>query len=172
MNIIGHAIDEDPRRILVLYPTTGQAEKWSKETLDQELFEATPGLHHMVRGGRRDASNTILHKIFPGGMLNAFGGNAPGEMRRAKGNLLFADEIDALQAVKSDEGDQLDIFWMRGSEYPDAIKIAGFPARGREDPNDYHDGHGSDQDSKPIAKLLRPVEGDHRFDCAGRGMAG
>ena len=124
MNIIGHAIDEDPRRILVLYPTTGQAEKWSKETLDQELFEATPGLHHMVRGGRRDASNTILHKIFPGGMLNAFGGNAPGEMRRAKGNLLFADEIDALQAVKSDEGDQLDIFWMRGSEYPDAIKIA------------------------------------------------
>lgn len=45
-------------------------------------------------------------------------------MRRAKGNLLFADEIDALQQSKSDEGDQLGVFWMRGSEYADCIKLA------------------------------------------------
>lgn len=78
----------------------------------------------LIRGGRRNSSNTILHKLFPGGLINIFGGNAPGEMRRAKGNLLFADEVDALQEQTGDEGDQLEIFWMRGSEYSDAIKIA------------------------------------------------
>jgi phage terminase large subunit GpA-like protein len=124
MNIIGHSIAENPRRILTLYPTTSQAEKWSKETLEKELFESTPQLQWLVRGGRRDSSNTILHKLFPGGLINIFGGNAPGEMRRAKGNLLFADEVDALMSQTGDEGDQLQIFWMRGSEYPDTIRIA------------------------------------------------
>jgi len=124
MNIIGHAIDEAPRRILALYPTTSQAEKWSKETLEKELFAPTPSLRWLERGGRRDSSNTILHKLFPGGLINIFGGNAPGEMRRAKGNLLFADEVDALQSSEKDEGDQLEIFWTRGSEYRDTIRIA------------------------------------------------
>lgn len=126
MNIIGHSIDEAPRKILCLYPTTSQAEKWSKETLEKELFETTPSLQWLVRGGRRNSSNTILHKLFPGGLMNIFGGNAPGELRRAKGNLLFADEVDALQSSKGkrDEGDQLSILWMRGSEYRDTIRIA------------------------------------------------
>lgn len=124
MNAIGHSIHSAPRRILVMYPTTSQAEKWSKETLERELFEPTPALDHMVRGGRRDGANTILHKMFPGGLLSVFGGNAPGELRRAKGSMLFADEVDALMADKSDEGDQLEILWMRGSEYPDTIRIA------------------------------------------------
>lgn len=124
MNIIGHAIDEAPRRILALYPTTSQAEKWSKETLEKELLAPTPSLRFLERGGRRDSSNTILHKLFPGGLLNVFGGNAPGELRRAKGNLLFADEVSALQSSEKDEGDQLEIFWTRGSEYRDTIRIA------------------------------------------------
>ena len=124
MNILGHAIDESPRRVLVMYPTTGQAEKWSKETFTKELCEQTPSLHYLVAGGKRQSHNTILHKVFPGGILNAFGGNAPGEMRRAKGNLLFADEIDALQETRKDEGDQLEVFWMRGSEYADCIRLA------------------------------------------------
>ena len=126
MNIIGHSIDEAPRKILALYPTTSQAEKWSKETLEKELFETTPSLQWLVRGGRRNSSNTILHKLFPGGLINIFGGNAPGELRRAKGNLLFADEVDALQSSdgRRDEGDQLSILWMRGSEYRDTIRIA------------------------------------------------
>tara|TARA_R100000458_G_C8274851_1_gene249834 strand:+ start:1454 stop:3364 length:1911 start_codon:yes stop_codon:yes gene_type:complete len=126
MNILGHSISEAPRRILVLYPTTSQAEKWSKETLEKELFEPTPALQWLVRGGRRNSSNTILHKLFPGGLINIFGANSPGEMRRAKGSLLFCDEVDAIQESdgQRDEGDQLEIFWMRGSEYSDAIRIA------------------------------------------------
>lgn len=124
MNIVGHGIAEKPRKILVMYPTISAAEKWSKETLMTGLVEPTPEIDALLGdgGGRRKSSNTILHKMFPGGLLNAFGSNVPTEMRRAKGNLLLADEIDAFETAG--EGDPLEVFWVRGSEYPDTIKIA------------------------------------------------
>lgn len=135
MNILGHGIAESPRRILVMYPTISQAEKWSKETLMSELVAPTPEVDCLIGdgAGRRKSGNTILHKLFPGGLMNIFGSNAPGEMRRAKGNLLAADEIDSIVGSESDEGDPLEIFWVRGSEYADAIKIAAsYPSvRGR-----------------------------------------
>jgi len=124
LNAIGHSIDAAPRRILVMFPTTSQGEKFSKETCERELFEPTSSLRWLVRGGKRDGSNTIMHKMFPGGLMSIFGGNAPGELRRSKGNFLFADEVDALQSDKADEGDQLEILWVRGSEYPDTIRVA------------------------------------------------
>jgi phage terminase large subunit GpA-like protein len=124
MNAIGHAIDAAPRRILVMYPTTSQAEKWSKETLSRELLAPTPSLEWLSHSGARNPDNRILHKLFPGGALTAVGGNAMGELRRAKASFLFADEVSALSTEKSDEGDQLEILWMRGSEYPDTIRIA------------------------------------------------
>jgi phage terminase large subunit GpA-like protein len=126
MNIIGHAIAEVPRRILVMYPSISQAEKWSKETLSSELVNPTPELSELIGDGdgKRKSGNTILHKIFPGGLLNAFGASSPGEARRAKGNLIIADEIDAFPSTQTDEGDILKILWVRGSEYPDTIRIA------------------------------------------------
>ena len=110
MNILGHAVTESPRRILVMYPTISQAEKWSKETLMSEMVAPTPELDDLIGdgAGRRKSGNTILHKLFPGGVMNIFGSNAPGEMRRAKGNLLIADEIDAIVGAESDEGDALE----------------------------------------------------------------
>jgi phage terminase large subunit GpA-like protein len=107
MSALGYCIEHDPRRILVMYPTVSQAEKWSKETLNKELVECIEPIRKMLGGqmGKRNADNTILHKVFPGGLLNIFGANSPGEMRRAKGNFLFADEIDAFQSKESDEGE-------------------------------------------------------------------
>lgn len=135
MNIIGHGIAESPRRILVMYPTISQAEKWSKETLMNELVHPTPDLDDLIGDGkgRRKSGNTILHKLYPGGLMNIFGSNAPGEMRRAKGNLICADEIDAIVSNDGDEGDALEILWVRGSEFDDCIKIAAsYPSiRGR-----------------------------------------
>ena len=130
-NIIGHGTAERPRRILVMYPTISQAEKWSKETYMEELVSSTPELFELVGdgAGRRKSGNTILHKMFPGGLLSIFGANSPGEMRRAKGNLILADEIDAIAANEGDEGDPLDILKVRGSEYSDTIQIyASYPS--------------------------------------------
>ena len=130
LNAIGWCIDQQPRRILSLWPTNSNAEKWSKDNLTGELFDETPCLHHLGgKTGKRNASNTILHKSFPGGLIDIFGANAPGDMRRAKGNLLYGEEIDAIGEEMTDEGDQLAIFNKRGDEFPDTIRIfASYPA--------------------------------------------
>ena len=130
LNAIGYFIDQEPRRILSLWPTEKHAEKFSKDNLVGELFDPTVPLQYLgTKASRRTGGNTILHKLFPGGLIDMFGANAPGDMRRAKGNLLYADEIDAIQESESDEGDQLAIFNKRGDEYPDTIKVfASYPS--------------------------------------------
>lgn len=127
---IGYIIDQAPRRILSLWPTNSQAEKWSKDILCGELFNTTPCLNYLgSEAGKRIASNTLLHKLFPGGLIDMFGANAPGDMRRAKGSFLYAEEIDAIGQEVTDEGDQLAIFAKRGDEYPDTIRVcASYPS--------------------------------------------
>ena len=126
---IGYVIDQAPRRILSLWPTNAQGEKWSKDNLGGELLETTPALNFLANKGRRISSNTLLHKLFPGGLIDIFGANSPGDMRRAKGSFLYADEIDAIDSTITDEGDQLAIFNKRGDEYPDTIRVfASYPS--------------------------------------------
>lgn len=127
---MGYIIDQAPRRILSLWPTNSQAEKWSKDILCGELFNTTPCLNYLGNEtGKRVSSNTLLHKLFPGGLIDMFGANAPGDMRRAKGSFLYADEIDAIGQEVTDEGDQLAIFSKRGDEYPDTIRVsASYPS--------------------------------------------
>ncbi len=127
---LGYFIDQSPRRILSLWPTNSQAEKWSKDILTGELFDTTPPLHFLgSQTGRRLGSNTLLHKLFPGGLIDMFGANAPGDMRRAKGSLLYGEEIDAIEETSTDEGDQMAIFAKRGDEYPDTIRVwASYPS--------------------------------------------
>ena len=130
LNAIGYFIDQKPRRILNLWPTEKHAEMFSKDNLTGELFDTTPPLNYLgTKASRRTGSNTILHKVFPGGLMNMFGANAPGDMRRAKGNLLYAEEVDAIQESVSDEGDQLAIFRKRGDEFPDTTRVfASYPS--------------------------------------------
>ena len=127
---LGYIIDQMPRRCLSLWPTNSQAEKWSKDILTGELFDTTPPLYWLgTRATKRTGSNTLLHKTFPGGLIDIFGANAPGDMRRAKGSFLYADEIDAIETTETDEGDQLVIFDKRGDEYPDTIRVsASYPS--------------------------------------------
>lgn len=127
---IGYVIDQAPRRILSLWPTNSQAEKWSKDNLCGELLNTTPCLNFLGdQSGRRIGTQTILHKLFPSGLIDIFGANAPGDMRRAKGSFLYAEEIDAIDTTQTDEGDQLAIFSKRGDEYPDTIRVsASYPS--------------------------------------------
>lgn len=133
---LGYIIDQAPRRILSLWPTNSQAEKWSKDILCGELFNTTPCLNKYGDGSKkRTGGNTLLHKAFPGGLIDIFGANAPGDMRRAKGSCLYADEIDAVKTEETDEGDQLTIFNKRGDEYPDTYRwTASYPALKLLDP--------------------------------------
>ena len=130
LNWIGEGIDQNPGNYLYSWPTVGQAEKFSKDNLTGELFDETPCLNHLGSSSKsRFSGNTILHKQFTGGRITMFGMNSPGEMRRAKGNRLAGDEIDAVEETETDEGDPLAIFSKRGDEYPDVTRIwASYPS--------------------------------------------
>jgi phage terminase large subunit GpA-like protein len=125
LGAIGYCMSEAPRKILVMWPKIGDSEEWSKKHLMGELVDCTPALQNLIMDGRgrRLANNTILNKSFPGGYISMFGANVPGDFRRAKGNFLYADEIDAIAQAETDEGDQLRQFAVRGSEYPDTIQV-------------------------------------------------
>ncbi len=126
LNVLGYMIHQRPCRIGSMWPSLGQAKKWSKDDLWGSLIEPTQVLYNLFGGdaiGRRLSSNTILHKLFPGGLIDIVGANAPGDLRRMKARVLYADEIDAIGEILTDEGDQLAIFKKRGSEFADTIEI-------------------------------------------------
>ena len=130
-NVLGRTIHQKPCRIGVAWPTLGQAKKWSKDDFMGSLVEPTPELSALIgdNTGRRKSDNTLLHKIFAGGLIDMVGMNAPGDLRRMKYRLGYGDEIDAIIEIASDEGSQLDIFAKRGSEYADTMQIyCSYPA--------------------------------------------
>jgi phage terminase large subunit GpA-like protein len=127
---MGYIMDQSARDILSLWPTNNNAELFSKENLTIELLDCVPRLHWLgSKAKKRIRDNTLLHKRFHGGKISIIGANAPGDLRRAKGRFLAADEIDAMQETETDEGDILKIFDKRGDEFPDAIRTyASYPS--------------------------------------------
>jgi|GEM_PF-1388030 len=134
-NAIGFTIEHQPCRIGVMWPVEGDGKLWSKDDFMGSLVEPTASLSALIENsyGQRKSKSTLLHKQFPGGLLQILGANAPGRMRRMKARFLYADEIDAIIEISSDEGDQLKIFAKRGSEFPDCIQVyCSYPSlRGR-----------------------------------------
>lgn len=124
-NHIGYQIEQDPRRMIVAYPTDSQAEDFSKDNLDKQLIGPTPSLNEILPsgGGRRIAANTIHSKSFPGGKLDIVGLNVAGKLRKLKANWIYADEIDAIKDDTGDEGDKIEVLFRRGSEYHDTTQI-------------------------------------------------
>ena len=125
LTALGFIIVEQPCRIGVMWPVEGDGKLWSKDDFMGELVEPTPEIAALIADsrGQRKSAQTILHKQFTGGLLQILGANAPGRMRRMKARFLYADEIDAIIDISSDEGDQLAIFKKRGAEYPDTIEV-------------------------------------------------
>lgn len=118
---------EEPRRIGIMLPTSGQAETFMKSTVQAGgIDQCEPAFKVLGDGsGRRDKSNTILHKIYPGGELRACGSNAPTDIRTIIAGFLWGEEIDSIQekseTVQSEEGSAIDRFKKRGSEFEDSI---------------------------------------------------
>lgn len=144
LSALGFKIEHQPCRIGVMWPVEGDGKLWIKDDFMGELVEPNEPLQLLIGDarGQRDAKNTILHKRFRGGLLQVAGGNAPGRLRRMKARWLYGDEIDGLETMRMEtkdgrkgksEGDILEIFAKRGSEYADCTQIyCSYPSlRGR-----------------------------------------
>lgn len=118
--IINHAcafhMHYDPCPIMIVQPTIGDAEGYSKDEIAPMLRD-TPVLAGLVAdSNRRDSGNTILHKQFPGGQLRLVGADSPRGFRRVSVRFLAFDEVDGYAATAGEEGDQIKL-GIRRTEY-------------------------------------------------------
>jgi phage terminase large subunit GpA-like protein len=117
---LGYHMHHDPCPIMVVHPTIGDAEGYSKDEVAPMLRD-TPCLEGLVaETGRRDSGNTILHKTFPGGQLRMVGADSPRGFRRVSIRFIAFDEVDGYAPTAGEEGDQIKLgvkrteyFWNR-----------------------------------------------------------
>lgn len=125
-NLIGSVMEQNPRNILVVYPTLDSAKKWSKQFF-MPMVRSTPVLRRMIRDARsKESNNTILAKEFPGGTISAIGANSPSGFRQVQAPVVICDEIDAME--NGPEGDPVTLAFGRAENYPDSIQVVSSTA--------------------------------------------
>lgn len=142
INIAGYFIHQDPSSILLVQPSQGAAEDFSKERFAPTVA-ATPALRALVRTPRAlNSENTITHKDFPGGSLDFVGANSPTDLASRPRRIVLSDEIDKYPPSAGAEGDPLKLAEERASTYLDVGRgklvracsptVKGFSRIGRE----------------------------------------
>ncbi len=119
-NVIGYFIDQDPCSMLVVQPTIEDAAGYSKEEI-APMIRDTPCLSGKVRDVKtRSGDNTILHKMFPGGILSMVGANSARGFRRISRRVVLFDEVDGYPKSAGTEGSPIKLgikrteyFWNR-----------------------------------------------------------
>ncbi len=102
--IICYLIDLDPCSIMMTHPTTDMAEMFSKEKLASAIANVKPVSKKIVQKSR-NATSTILMKMFAGGFLRLAGANSPSSLASMSIRAYFGDEIDKYPASAGKEGD-------------------------------------------------------------------
>ena len=114
-NLEGREIEQNPRNILVVYPTLDGAKKWSKQFF-MPMVRGTPSLRRLIAKDKsKDADSTILAKTFPGGTIAAIGSNSRSAFRQVQAPVVFCDEIDAME--DGPEGDPVLLAFKRAENY-------------------------------------------------------
>ncbi len=104
-NWIGYVIDVAPGPMLSVSPTVEMAQKNSRTRIDTLIQESPVLLSKVAAPRAKDAGNTVLQKLFPGGVLALTGANSPVGLRSMPAKYIFLDEVDAYPEDCGGEGD-------------------------------------------------------------------
>ncbi|NJK56922.1 MAG: phage terminase large subunit family protein [Pleurocapsa sp. SU_5_0] len=116
--IICYLIDLDPCSMMMTQPTTDMAEMFSKEKLSSAITNVKPVAKKIVEKSR-NASSTILMKMFAGGFLRLAGANSPSSLASMSIRAYFGDEIDKYPASAGKEGDPVKLAIQRTETFWD-----------------------------------------------------
>jgi len=123
LNAMGFYSHKKPTPMLMVQPTVKTGERFSKERIAPTIRD-TPVLRAVFSPERsRDAQNTIMQKMYPGGYLAIVGANSPADLASRPVEVILADEIDRWPESAKSEGDPLTIVEKRTSTYPYTKKI-------------------------------------------------
>ena len=112
----GYFMAMDPSPILYVQSTLDMAESFSKDRLAPMLRDS-PTLTRLVDDKARDAGNTLLHKVFPGGHLTMAGANSAASLASRPIRVLLLDEVDRYPASAGAEGDPVNLAVARTSNF-------------------------------------------------------
>lgn len=108
-NVIGRFAHLDPCAIMMIQPTIDMAQDYSKTRI-APMIRDTKVLNTLFYDVKsRDANNTILSKVFPGGRLIMCGANSPAGLASRPIRILLADEVDRFPDSAGTEGDPADL---------------------------------------------------------------
>ena len=118
LNTIGYHMHHDPCPILMMQPTVDMAQAFSKDRVTAGLIQPTPALRGLVKDPKaRDASNTTLHKVFPGGALSLVGANSPSSLASRPIRVVLCDEVDRYPVSAGEEGDPISLAKRRAATF-------------------------------------------------------
>ena len=118
LNTIGYHMHHDPCPILVMQPTVDMAQSFSKDRVTAGLIRPTPALRGLVNDSRaKDANNTTLHKVFPGGALSLVGANSPSSLASRPIRIVLCDEVDRYPPSAGEEGDPISLAKRRAATF-------------------------------------------------------
>jgi phage terminase large subunit GpA-like protein len=126
-NIIGYCIAHQPAPMLLVHPTAGAAEAYSKERL-ADMIRTTPALRAVVQDKRIPGADgrpesTLSLKMFPGGFLALGGANTPNTFARWAARVAIGDDVDRFPAAINEEGDPADLLVNRTTTFHDGLSI-------------------------------------------------
>ena len=114
----------DPCGSCTVQPTTGYAEKYSRDTFNK-MLESIPVLRELFADSKwRDGTNSILEKYVNGASLSFLGANSPNGFRGWTYKVARADEVDGYPVMGAgNEGDQIQLLINRTIDYWDRLFI-------------------------------------------------
>ena len=94
MNMMAYMIDNDPGPAIFVLPTVDNGKDASKRRIAPMIRDTKPLRDKVASSKSRDSDNTVLKKIYPGGMLTITGSNSSASLASIPCRYVFGDERD------------------------------------------------------------------------------
>lgn len=105
INLMAYAIVQDPGSIHCIMPTLDMAEDFSKRRFASAIRDCRPLRSRIAEAKSRSGDNTIMKKIYPGGILSFVGSNSAASLAAVPVRYVFGDERDRWAYSAGTEGD-------------------------------------------------------------------
>jgi phage terminase large subunit GpA-like protein len=114
----------DPCDSCTVQPTTGYAEKYSRDTFNKIIENVSVIGELFKKSSYRDGTNSILEKYVNGASLSFLGANSPNGFRGWTYRVARADEVDGyVSSGAGNEGDQIELLLNRTIDYHNRVFI-------------------------------------------------
>jgi phage terminase large subunit GpA-like protein len=120
LNWVGYKMHQYPSSFLIVLPTQGVAEEWSKTRLSQ-MVEHSPELAGLLAPQKsRDSGNTIFNKKVRGGkgLIKFAWSSSAAKQRSTPADDLLLDEVDGFEGDVEGEGDPVTGLKRRFTNFP------------------------------------------------------